>query len=231
MRRCRFRTAVAVAVAVLVVLGSLPVSGPDKFLDKITQALPDQAPAKPKQPRKVLIFSKTAGFRHGSIPVGAKAITMMGDKTGAYTAHHTEDEAFFEPAKLKAFDAVFMLNTTGECLRPKSDKKDEALKREEMLKKSLVDFVASGKGLIGVHSATDTYKNWKDYNQMMGGSFDGHSGTPRSRSRTWSRSIRSTRPSAAWTSRLPTRSIRSAPTRRCRRSGSSCSAWTPRRWT
>ena len=47
-------------------------------------------------------------------------------------------------------------------------------KREEMLKKSLADFVASGKGLAGLHSATDTYHNWKDYNKMMGGAFDGH---------------------------------------------------------
>jgi type 1 glutamine amidotransferase len=72
------------------------------------------------------------------------------------------------------FDAVLMLNTTGEPLRPKADDKDAALRREEELKKSLVDFVSSGKGLIGVHSATDTYKGWKEYNQMMGGAFDGH---------------------------------------------------------
>jgi len=138
------------------------------------QALPDKAPASPKEKRKILIFSKTAGFRHSSIAIGAKAITMMGDKTGAYTALHTEDESFFEPEKLKAFDAVFMLNTTGDCLRPKLDNKEEAGKREVLLKKSLTDFVAGGKGLIGVHSATDTYANWKDYNQMMGGTFAGH---------------------------------------------------------
>ena len=73
----------------------------DKFLDKITQALPDKAPAQPKQPRKILIYSKTAGFRHSSIPVGIKAVTMMGDKTGAYTAFATEDESYFEPDRLK----------------------------------------------------------------------------------------------------------------------------------
>lgn len=146
----------------------------DKFLDKIEKALPDKAPVQPKQPRKILIFSRTAGFRHGSIPVGTKAITMMGDKTGAYTAHHTEDESFFAPDKLKAFDAVFMLNTTGDCLRPKTGNKDEDAKKEELYKKSLVDFVVGGKGLIGVHSATDTYRGWKDYNKLMGGAFVSH---------------------------------------------------------
>ncbi|MFN4258841.1 MAG: ThuA domain-containing protein [Gemmataceae bacterium] len=166
-------------VVTLVAVLHGPVFGQDQLLDQINAALPDKAPAKPQQARKILIFSKTNGFRHGSIPIGVKAITMMGDKTGAYTAFATEDESWFEPEKLKAFDAVFMLNTTGECLRPKDLPKDPAerkaaLEREEMLKQSLVDFVQSGKGLIGVHSATDTYKGWKEYNQMMGGAFAGH---------------------------------------------------------
>jgi type 1 glutamine amidotransferase len=145
-----------------------------KMLDKVMAALPEKAPATPKAKRKILIFSRTAGFRHSSIPVGAKAIAMLGDKTGAYTAFHTEDESFFEPEKLKTFDAVFMMNTTGNCFFPKEGTKEEKAKREEMLKKSLQDFVASGKGLIGVHSATDTYGGWKEYNKMMGGAFAGH---------------------------------------------------------
>jgi type 1 glutamine amidotransferase len=161
-------------LALLGLIGKEPVLGQDKFLDKVMQALPEKAPAQPKQARKVLIFSKTAGFRHSSIPVGGKALTMMGDKTGAYTAVHTEDESFFEPEKLKVFDAVFMLNTTGNCLKPKSGNAKEAEEREEMLKKSLEDFVSSGKGLAGCHSATDTYHQWKAYNQMMGGTFAGH---------------------------------------------------------
>jgi uncharacterized protein len=174
MLRFVFRSATMTFVVALVVLGGSTVLGQVKDLDKVQQALPDKAPAKPKQPRKILIFSKTAGFRHSSIPIGAKAIALMGDKTGAYTAHHTEDESFFEPDKLKLFDAVLMLNTTGDCLRPKGVSADEATQREEMYKKSLADFVAGGKGLIGVHSATDTYHKWKTYNQMMGGTFDGH---------------------------------------------------------
>jgi len=165
----------ALAIAGVLVVGSLPVAGQqDKMVEKVMAALPESAPAKPKEKRKVLIYSKTNGFRHGSIAIGAKAIAMMGDKTGAYTALHTEDESFFEPEKLKAFDAVFMLNTTGNCLLPKMDDKAAAKEREEELKKSLHDYVASGKGLAGVHSATDTYGSWKEYNKMMGGTFAGH---------------------------------------------------------
>jgi len=149
------------------------------FTENITKALPDKAPAAPKAPRKVLIFSKTAGFRHASIPTGIRALTMLGDKTGAYTAYATENEEIFEPEKLKTFDAVIMLNTTSQPkkedpFRAKGDNSDAAKNREELLKKSLLDFVTSGKGLIGIHAACDTYHTWKEFNQMMGGAFVSH---------------------------------------------------------
>ena len=136
--------------------------------EKIAAGVPKSAPAKPSKPRKVLVFSKTAGFRHGSIPTGVEAMKQMGKSTGAFEVTATEDDSFFEPEKLKDFDAVLFLNTTGEVFKSKE------AGREERLKKSLVDFVKSGKGLIGTHSATDTYKKWKDFNDMMGGAFAGH---------------------------------------------------------
>lgn len=136
--------------------------------EKIAAGVPKSAPAKPTKPRKVLVFSKTAGFRHGSIPTGVEAMKQMGKSTGAFEVTATEDDSFFEPEKLKDFDAVLFLNTTGEVFKSKE------AGREERLKKSLVDFVKSGKGLIGTHSATDTYKKWKDFNDMMGGAFAGH---------------------------------------------------------
>jgi type 1 glutamine amidotransferase len=151
------------------------------ILKKIEAALPDKAPAMPKASRKVLIYSRTNGFRHSSIPVGAAALTLLGEKTGAYTAVHTEDDSYFEPNKLKEFNAVIMLNTTGQVFRPadknmpKDAKAREAvLEREGMLKQSLIDFVKRGGGLAGMHAATDTYHNWGEYNRMMGGAFIKH---------------------------------------------------------
>src|SRR5262249_49865537 len=140
--------------------GGPPPADPARFLDRITKALPDSAPAKPRQRRKLLVFSRTLGFRHPSIPVGVRAITLMGDKTGAFVVYHTEAESVFEPEKLKTFDAVLMLNTTGDCLRPAGLDGEQARQREEVLKKGLVDFVAGGKGLAGIHAATDTYHGW-----------------------------------------------------------------------
>jgi type 1 glutamine amidotransferase len=158
----------------LLVIAAVAAGQKPGMIEKVTKALPEQAPAKPKAKRKLLIYSRTNGFRHSSIAIGTKALAMMGDKTGAYTAVITEDDSYFEPEKLKAFDAVFMLNTTGNCLGKKGDNSKAGKEREEMLKKSLADFVAGGKGLAGCHSATDTYHRWKDYNQMMGGAFVSH---------------------------------------------------------
>jgi type 1 glutamine amidotransferase len=169
---------VAIATGAFLVQTANAQVKPD-VIEKIKAALPMEASAKPKSPRKVLIFSKTNGFRHGSIATGAVSLAMLGKATGAYTAVHSEDDSMFEPETLKQFDAVIMLNTTGELFRPRKlpsdpEEKKKALEREERLKQSLVDFVKSGKGLAGTHSATDTYKKWKDYNDMMGGAFAGH---------------------------------------------------------
>lgn len=184
----RFTLALALSLTLLAVPGRAqdkkkadkPKGVSDKVLAKIDDALPATAPGKVTQPRKLLIFSKTNGFRHGSIATGAEAIARLGKKTGAWTATHSEDDAMFEPEKLKEFDAVLMLNTTGEIFKPRDfgklnkEQRVEAEKREAMLKDSLVAFVKGGKGLAGTHSATDTYHRWGAYNDMMGGAFVNH---------------------------------------------------------
>lgn len=148
--------------------------GPD-VVAKIVEALPSEAPATPAKPRHLLIFSRTTGFRHSSIPTGAKAIQMLGEKTRAFTAVHSEDPAMFDEANLKQFDAVFMLNTTGECLADDpADNSPEAQSRTKQRQENLRQFVAQGKGLIGAHSATDTMYSWKEYGDMVGGWFKNH---------------------------------------------------------
>jgi type 1 glutamine amidotransferase len=156
-----------------------PVKQPKPMdVEKVEKALPTSAPAKPKKQRNLLVFSNTAGFRHSSIELGARTLILMGDKTGAYTVTHTEDPAIFDGDKLKKFDAVFMLNTTNDCFRKLGketpSEKAELDKVEATRKQNLKEFVENGGGLAGCHAATDTYKNWKEYNQMMGGAFDGH---------------------------------------------------------
>ena len=224
---------VSSTVALLILAAGTNVTGQDKSTpqDKVTAALPETAPAKPKQARKILIFLRTAGFRHSSIGIGAKAIAMMGDKTVHTPRSTPRMSRSSHPEKLKAFDAVFMLNTTGDCLRPKGGNPAEAKDLEETYKKSLADFVAGGKGLIGVHSATDTYGGWKDYNKMMGGAFDGHPWHEKVPIKNLDPRAPSTPRSTARISRSLTKSTSSAATPPCRRIARSCSAWIRRSWT
>jgi type 1 glutamine amidotransferase len=150
--------------------GQEPVS-PD-VVAQIAESLPESAPARPAEPRLVLVYSRTLGFRHASIPTGAKALQMLGEKTRAFAAVHSEDPTMFEADKLAGFDAVIMLNTTGECLSDsRGDTDSESAKRR---KENLRQFVASGKGLMGIHSATDTMYSSKEYGDLIGGWFTGH---------------------------------------------------------
>lgn len=153
-------------------------------LKKIEAALPDKAPATPKKPRKLLVFTKATGFVHSSIPVGAKTFDLMGTKTGAYSTIVSDDPESFSPSNLTDVDAILMLSTTGELFIPKGQNgnllRDTSkplppeLQRARELRESLLAFVKGGKGIMGIHAATDSSYQWKDWNELMGGYFNGH---------------------------------------------------------
>lgn len=135
-------------------------------------ALPAAAPAKPKQPRKVLVLAKAAGFVHSSIPLAARTIEEMGKKTGAWSTTITYDPADITEANLKQYDAIFLASTTGAFLDEPSDAAVTAARR-----KALLDFVRSGKGLAGIHAASDSYhQNRPDPNAPAGGRQGGRGG-------------------------------------------------------
>jgi len=115
-------------------------------------ALPDAAPVKPRQPRRVLVLGRAAGFVHSSIPLAARTIEEIGKKTGAWSATITYDAADINAANLKQYDAIFLASTTGEFLDDPKDAAATAARR-----KALLDFVRGGKGLAGIHAASDSY--------------------------------------------------------------------------
>jgi type 1 glutamine amidotransferase len=153
-----------------------PQSVPPAYIKKIEAALPEKAPAKPARPRKVLVFTLATGYLHESIPTGARAIAMMGRKTGAYDTVISRDPAMFEPDRLKEFDAIVMVSTTGELFGQRGNSKAplEEQARNERLRTSLLEFVAKGRGLVGIHAASDSSYRWPEYGKMMGGYFNGH---------------------------------------------------------
>jgi hypothetical protein len=136
---------------------------PEADVQKIKDALPDKATAKPAKPRKLLLFYRCEGFRHtDGIVAGNKAFELMGQKTGAFSTVSSDDMAVFTPEKLAEFDAIVFNNTT-------------ALKFENpQHRETLLAFVKGGKGLIGVHSSTDNFYNWPEAAAMMGALFAGH---------------------------------------------------------
>jgi uncharacterized protein len=154
-------------------------------VDKMMAALPDKAPAKPKRPRKVLVLCKANGYVHSSIPLAAKTIEALGQKTGAWSTTITYDSASITADDLKQYDLVFLDNTTGAFLDDPNDPTVTADRR-----KALLDFVRSGKGLAGIHAAVDSYHTyarsegtsgpvaltgtWPAFNHMVGAFFKFH---------------------------------------------------------
>ena len=141
-------------------------------LQKIENAAPAKPTVRPAKPRKILVFWRCEGFYHRCIPVVNEALKIMGRKTGAYeVAVCTDDYSVFTPEKLAQFDAVCLNNTTHLKFHPQ-----ETPERC----KALMDFVKGGKGIIGIHAATDNFynwpkgKGWSEGMEMMGGKFTGH---------------------------------------------------------
>ena len=110
--------------------------------------------------QKVLIFTKTAGFRHKSIPKGVETLQNLLHTEGIASLH-TESSNYFCSDSLDQYDAVIFLNTTGTILDKKQQKAFQA-------------FIRSGKGFVGIHAASDTEFEWPWYGELVGGYFSQH---------------------------------------------------------
>ncbi len=103
----------------------------------------------------VLVFSKTAGFRHDSIPAGIALVEQLGAERG-FGVVATENAAVFTPTGLAPYRVVVWLNTTGDVL-------------DGAQQLSFECFVLSGRGWVGVHAAADTEYGWPFYGALLGG--------------------------------------------------------------
>jgi len=150
----------------------------------VLDALPEHAIVPPKKPRRILVYAYADGWVHSSIPLAARMVEEMGKKTGAWTTTITYNPVDITPENLAYFDCVFLDQTTGAFL---DDKKDPAV--TEARRKALLDFVRSGKGIVGVHAASDSYHGhaegeagapskpigtWPEWNKAIGGFFKFH---------------------------------------------------------
>ncbi|NJB37759.1 ThuA domain-containing protein [Croceivirga sp. JEA036] len=114
---------------------------------------------------KILVFSKTMGFAHKSIPDGITALQKMGAKNN-FKVDTTTQATLFTDENLKQYSAIVFLSTTNNVL----DHKQEA---------AFERYIQAGGGFVGIHAATDTEYDWGWYTKLVGGQFLSHPrGTP-----------------------------------------------------
>jgi uncharacterized protein len=109
--------------------------------------------------QKVLVFTKTNGFKHGSIGAGVTMITELGNSNKLWNTTQTNDANDFTATNLAKYKAVIWCNTSGDNLLNDSQKK------------AFENFIKNGGGFVGIHAATDTYRDgsWPFYNKLVGG--------------------------------------------------------------
>lgn len=110
--------------------------------------------------RRVLVFSKTAGFRHDSIPTGITALKELGAANNI-TIDTTEEPRQFTTNNLARYDAVAFLSTTGDVLDTDQQTAFE-------------NYVSNGGGYLGIHAAADTEYDWTFYGGLVGAHFQSH---------------------------------------------------------
>ena len=113
---------------------------------------------------RILVFSKTADYRHDSIEFGVRALRQLARVNGVQL-DATEDATVFNPSNLTKYDAVVFLSTTGDVL-------------DDDQQQAFIEFIQAGGGFVGIHSASDTEYDWPWYGQLVGGYFNGHPGNP-----------------------------------------------------
>ncbi|MEU5295108.1 ThuA domain-containing protein [Streptomyces umbrinus] len=118
------------------------------------------ASKKPSKGDRVLVFSKTAGFRHDSIPEGVAAVKSLGAENG-FRVDATEDAGAFSSRNLSRYDAVVFLSTTGDVLNGAQQRAFEG-------------YIKRGGAYVGIHAAADTEYDWEFYGGLAGAYFQSH---------------------------------------------------------
>lgn len=113
-----------------------------------------------KKAMRILVFSRTLGFHHASIPTGIAAIQKIG-KDNNLEVDTTTDANYFNAKQLNKYAAVVFLSTTGNVL---NDEQQAAFEQ----------YIKAGGGFVGIHAATDTEYDWPWYNQLVGAYFKSH---------------------------------------------------------
>jgi len=151
----------------------------EQEIQRIEAAAPEKAPARPAKSRKVLVWGHA--WTHLPNPYAEKALEIIGRKSGAFDVVVSDDPRLLLGDRLPQFDALVMNNIhERDPFLPEGfgasgeEQKTAAKQFDDAVKKSILEYVRSGKGIVGIHAATAALQNWPEYGQMMGGYYAGH---------------------------------------------------------
>ena len=111
-------------------------------------------------PKRILVFSKTEGFRHSSIAAGKQVLMEIGEQNGI-VVDTTEEATYFTEDSLAHYSAVVFLNTTQNVLN-------------HVQQADFERYIQAGGGFVGIHAAADTEYDWPWYGRLVGAYFKSH---------------------------------------------------------
>jgi type 1 glutamine amidotransferase len=156
---------------------------------RIEEAAPAKARVAAKKARRVLVWNTPAHLMEKDphkgycIPYGSAAFETIGRKTGAYEPVVSGDLAMYLPENIRRFDVIVMNNSSGPWITPTpADMATDAFKKhgsdpaavEQVLRKSLIDYVNDGGGIVCIHYAIAANRHWPGFGELIGAKFTGH---------------------------------------------------------
>lgn len=106
---------------------------------------------------RLLVYTRTTGYRHASIPAGVGALRGV----DGYRADATEDATVFRAGTLRDYAAIVFLSTSGEVL-------------DDAGRAALTGYMAAGGAWLGIHAASTTEYGWSWFGDLVGARFDQH---------------------------------------------------------
>ncbi|MEN8789923.1 MAG: ThuA domain-containing protein [Flavobacteriaceae bacterium] len=123
-----------------------------------------ELPLQDQESASILVFTKTAGFRHGSIEKGVSTLRNLGAEND-FEITHTEEASVFTASGLLDFDLVIFLSTTRDILEPDQEN-------------AFMMYINQGGSFMGIHAASDTEYGWPWYGELVGAYFESHPSNP-----------------------------------------------------
>lgn len=170
---------------ILLLAVTCPAQLTEEQAERIEAAVPQKTRAVAAKPRRVLIwntpFMEQSPHKGYSIPQAEYAMRMLGQKTDAFEAVVSDDVAMYLPENIQRFDAIILNNSSGPWIRPTNEDmgrfKDYGADLDEveaLLRKSLLDYVANGGGLVAYHHAIGGNSHWPEFQDLIGAGYWGH---------------------------------------------------------